>query len=820
MRRETRRSTLVFLVTMTLLGLTAGSQAQRLLRGPGPGDIYREYTRTMMTYADWRVIDPNAPNPLAQPYLPNPILYMSIFDLQNAVRAEAQIDLWGGHAGTTGKKIRFNNHGWIDIPELGTTPGRGECYLSQVNVTVDVPLADLVEGTNSFEGTNAGQICYDFGWGQFGMNGIVLRVYYDSTKSHPTGAITSVASGGTFTENPVVTATASSPFGISRVDFIGWYENYDTDGDGVYRDYQYAYHRNRNETVMALRNHVGTATSPPFSVTWNTDLVPDQPLGGVSMVAVIRDNNGMMYMTKAVEEASLVRAGKSVRLYKPYNMPENAELRVGKTKTANFDIPAGTNLSDATAATFWISSFNGLDVQIAPGENHWVKVNSHTLPSFGADHFYSLDVISFPPSALIMGENTVEFYSESQGTGMMFHWPGPGITVRYTGSGYGSPKPPVPVLASPPNNNTSQPLSVTLRWRPTATASSYRLQVSTDSLFGTVVVDDSSIVDTSKQVSNLTAFTKYYWRVRAKNAGLVGDFSQGWNFTTFVLVPTPLSPANNATGVPSNPTLIWGKMQGATAYWVQVGIDQSFAGGLVLDDSSGTDTTRALSGLTFNTQYYWHVAGKTSGTFSTFSTPWGFRTLVPPPGQVTLAGPVNDANAGSDSVVFTWRRQAGATKYHIEVGFDSLFTFKQQDSSVTDTVKGVKLAVNNHTYFWKVRAGNAGGWGPYSTLRRINTLWTGIDENTTLPQEVRLHNNYPNPFNPSTRIEYELPRESHVTMAVYSMLGEQVALLVDDVKPAGYHQISFDASGLASGVYFYRLTAGNTSLMKKMALVK
>ena len=119
------------------------------------------------------------------------VLSISIGDLQNAVRAEAVIDLWQGHTGTTGKKIRFNANTWISIPDLNTPPTSGECYNGQYNVVVDIPLAHLVQGTNLFEGTNGGQTCHDFGWGQHGMNGIIIRIYYSSSKPHPTGAITS-----------------------------------------------------------------------------------------------------------------------------------------------------------------------------------------------------------------------------------------------------------------------------------------------------------------------------------------------------------------------------------------------------------------------------------------------------------------------------------------------------------------------------------------------------------------------------------------------------------------------------------------------------
>ena len=171
---------------------TAGI-GQTLFRHPPAGSIYRDYSRAMLPYADWRVTDPGTQRPDAQANLPNAVLPLSIADLQGATRAEAIIDLWGGHWGTTGKKIRFNNKAWIPIPEVATTPTSGECYSTSVMITVDVPIGDLKEGTNTFEGTNTGQTCYSFDWGQHGQFGIIVRVYYDASKPHPTGSITSPA---------------------------------------------------------------------------------------------------------------------------------------------------------------------------------------------------------------------------------------------------------------------------------------------------------------------------------------------------------------------------------------------------------------------------------------------------------------------------------------------------------------------------------------------------------------------------------------------------------------------------------------------------
>jgi hypothetical protein len=88
---------------------------------------------------------------------------------------------------------------------------------------------------------------------------------------------------------------------------------------------------------------------------------------------------------------------------------------------------------------------------------------------------------------------------------------------------------------------------------------------------------------------------------------------------------------------------------------------------------------------------------------------------------------------------------------------------------------------------------------------------TGIASTPTTPTTYALDQNYPNPFNPSTLIRFELPEASRVRLAVYNLLGEQVALLVNEQRPAGVYEQRFDAAGLASGVYFYRMEAQSTS---------
>jgi hypothetical protein len=89
------------------------------------------------------------------------------------------------------------------------------------------------------------------------------------------------------------------------------------------------------------------------------------------------------------------------------------------------------------------------------------------------------------------------------------------------------------------------------------------------------------------------------------------------------------------------------------------------------------------------------------------------------------------------------------------------------------------------------------------------------------PSEVSLRQNYPNPFNPSTQITFSVPEAQGVTLDVYNMLGQHVATLANnEMVSAGSHAYNFDASQLSSGVYLYKLSTANQSVVKKMTLIK
>ena len=111
----------------------------------------------------------------------------------------------------------------------------------------------------------------------------------------------------------------------------------------------------------------------------------------------------------------------------------------------------------------------------------------------------------------------------------------------------------------------------------------------------------------------------------------------------------------------------------------------------------------------------------------------------------------------------------------------------------------------------------------YGVWRRLlsEMIPTGVDERQEqIPYRFALEQNYPNPFNPSTIINYQLAMNSHVTLKVYDILGREVATLVNEEKPAGSYSVQWNAGGVASGVYFYKLEAGSFSATRRLMLIK
>ncbi|RKZ00070.1 MAG: hypothetical protein DRQ13_01145 [Ignavibacteriae bacterium] len=136
------------------------------------------------------------------------------------------------------------------------------------------------------------------------------------------------------------------------------------------------------------------------------------------------------------------------------------------------------------------------------------------------------------------------------------------------------------------------------------------------------------------------------------------------------------------------------------------------------------------------------------------------------------------------------------------ITFDSTFYIDQHNFDIELIVKISDISIESYIQSFKA------DWG------------LGVGDDELLPKEYKLFQNYPNPFNPTTTIKYQIPELSFVTLKVYDVLGNEIAILVNGEKPAGSYEVEWDAFSLPSSIYFYRLQAGDFIQTKKMVLIK
>jgi len=174
--------------------------------------------------------------------------------------------------------------------------------------------------------------------------------------------------------------------------------------------------------------------------------------------------------------------------------------------------------------------------------------------------------------------------------------------------------------------------------------------------------------------------------------------------------------------------------------------------------------------------------------------------------------------SGSSTVALYWRIRSG---------------IKQSDAPL-NTETNLALALKNYNgvidvdfeTIWGVGHVQAEDTGSANTnfIQWVNScvaVPTGIlQETTETPSSFQLFQNYPNPFNPSTKISWQSPVGSQQTLKIFDILGNEVAILIDEFKPAGKYEVEFYAASLPSGVYFYQLRAGNFIETRKMLLMK
>ena len=405
------------LISIFIVLVTASSPAWT---EPGPGDVFREYK--WRPDGKWqRVTGPDATAEGAKEFLPNSVNTVRIDELDGSVKIEAYIEMLLCHSGTVDKKIRANANPWIPIPEPAFIPGRAgrgppnSEYQYMRYPCVHIPTEHVQQGNNTFEFTCSPGTSLGGWWPQWILYGVTFRIYYDNSKAHPTGTIIKPSSGSTISESPVLQANAAGPHPIKQVDFIGYYEDFNWQGDGNYRQWHYRYLYNE------IKSHIGTTAEKPYKVTWNNSWIPTQGRP-IRIMARIVDSKNMCYMTEPIENIHLAR-DKTVKMYKPYDVPKSWSTRIGNTHKCKIDV--NDDLSKAIAAKIIMSTWNGVAAD-------QIGINDKKVVTrIGKDHDLSYDEFDVPLSLINSGTNTLYTHSSTTHHGIEVQWPGMVLIVKY-----------------------------------------------------------------------------------------------------------------------------------------------------------------------------------------------------------------------------------------------------------------------------------------------------------------------------------------------------------------------------------------------------
>lgn len=401
-------------VLVAVVGLTAKlAEAE-----PQPGQVFREYL--------WTNQGGDADGSLRVggrlDYGGGPIDLPHDFDLEHATRVEVVIEKLLCHDGTRGLAFSVNGHDWIEVPEAIGIPVPQWEYQHHVYPVVAMPLRQLKPGNeNQFRMKVSRE--HPWRWPQNLIYGVHFRVYYDpARKPHPRGRLVAPAAGAVLRSEVELQAESSSPNGrVVQVDFLGSYDGVNLEGDGRYRQWHYHYVKSR------LAGHLGSPTSQPWHVTWDTSWIPDQPKP-FQVAARITDETRLTCFTESVGGLTFDRGGLSVELCKPYDVPRQWVTRRGEHRQ-RFRI--GGDLNHAVAAQLVWCSWS-------PGYMEGVYINDRKVfQREGPRYAYYVHRVPLGDlSVLKAGENVLKTgktpkYDGKTVHGMEVNWPGIMVLIQY-----------------------------------------------------------------------------------------------------------------------------------------------------------------------------------------------------------------------------------------------------------------------------------------------------------------------------------------------------------------------------------------------------
>jgi hypothetical protein len=283
-----------------------------------------------------------------------------------------------------------------------------------------------------------------------------------------------------------------------------------------------------------------------------------------------------------------------------------------------------------------------------------------------------------------------------------------------------------PAPSFPYNGMSLVPDTLTLRWNPSAWATSYSVQVSMD-------FDFTAIVDSAVCTAPLLAITvpllnsaTYFWRVSSSDGQERSDWSAVFSFTTGVAAPALLSPEDNAIWIPETLTLAWSASAGDSQYYIQVSTDAGFSSSAI-DDSTGAAFYTVPSPLVPSTPYFWRVSVLRRQGRSGWSEPYTFTTVDSLPAPVLVHPAAGAAGVSSaDSLVWDTIPSQWAS-YHVQVSTVSDFSAGLAvDTTVMASALPLAALTPSTLYYWRAAsrlflAGFMDRQGGWSAARSFTT---------------------------------------------------------------------------------------------------
>ena len=397
-------------------------------------------------------------------------------------------------------------------------------------------------------------------------------------------------------------------------------------------------------------------------------------------------------------------------------------------------------------------------------------------------------------------------------------------------------KPDMVDLVSPDSGSVEISINPELKWKASARAEYYRILLAKDVEFEAIVTDSTGFDVPVFSPKALSYNTDYFWKVKAINAGGESPWSQTWSFFTeySLVAPVLTLPANGSEYIEAPVNLKWEPVETANDYIVELSHHQEFEQLVdhlpvtkAIADNSEASLQNSwgiylkLETLLPDTVYYWRVKALNESGESNWSEAWHFSTGQKIP-DVPVWEPAHESEGVETTPLLVWGASERAEMYDLQLSKNADFSEILIDvSEIFQTEYQVADELNKGaTYYWRVRAGNTSGYSDWSEPLSFTTeMPTGVHADQ-VPVEFMLEQNYPNPFNPSTQIRFAVPEQSHVRLSVYNMLGQHVSTLINDTRSPGWHDVAFDASGLSSGLYMYRLETNGYVETRQMMLVK